>query len=158
MEKNTTAIIADRLSVYVNQVFSDIHSANTISAIIAVVFFSIQIYCDFSGYSDIAIGTAKFMGFDLMINFNRPYLSTSIAEFWTRWHISLSTWFRDYFYISLGGNRVSIPRWYFNLFIVFLISGLWHGANWTFIDCRKFVEVKHLCKFASCCCGNNSKH
>ena len=126
-------VIADRLEIYVNAVYNNprYHSGNTL--ILATVFFSFQIYCDFSGYSDIAIGTAKVMGFDLMTNFRRPYFATNIAEFWKRWHISLSTWFKDYLYISLGGNRVSVPRWYFNLFIVFLISGLWHGANWTYI-------------------------
>src|SRR5579864_3863024 len=99
----------------------------------AAFFFSFQIYCDFSGYSDIAIGAARVMGIRLMTNFNKPYRSKSVSEFWKRWHISLSTWFRDYLYISLGGNRVSIPRWYLNLMIVFLVSGLWHGANWTFV-------------------------
>lgn len=100
---------------------------------IASFFFTIQIYCDFSGYSDIAIGTSKVMGFDSMINFNKPYFAKSVSEFWRRWHISLSTWFRDYLYIPLGGNRVSKWRLYTNLMIVFLISGLWHGANWTFV-------------------------
>mgnify|MGYP000936567500 FL=1 len=126
-------VVADRLSVYVNEVYGDLGNANSISAFIACVFFSIQIYCDFSGYSDIARGTAKFMGFDLMLNFDRPYLSQSISEFWTRWHISLSTWFKDYLYIPLGGNREGKYKWYRNLLLVFLISGLWHGANWTFI-------------------------
>jgi len=126
-------VIADRLGVYVDQVYSDIGNANTMSAIIAVIFYSFQIYCDFSGYSDIARGCAKFMGYDLMYNFNRPYLSKSVSEFWTRWHISLSTWFKDYVYIPLGGNRVSTSLWYRNLLIVFLLSGLWHGAKWTFI-------------------------
>lgn len=126
-------VIADRLAVYVNKVYADIDNASSLSVLMAVCFFSFQIYCDFAGYSNIARGTAKFMGYDLMVNFNRPYLAQSIPEFWSRWHISLSTWFRDYLYIPLGGNRVSAPRWYFNLFIVFLISGLWHGANWTFI-------------------------
>jgi D-alanyl-lipoteichoic acid acyltransferase DltB (MBOAT superfamily) len=97
------------------------------------VFFSFQIYCDFSGYSSIAIGTAKILGINLMTNFNRPYFSRDIREFWHRWHISLSSWFRDYLYIPLGGSRVSIPRAYFNTFVVFLVSGLWHGANWTFV-------------------------
>ncbi|MEA2063497.1 MAG: MBOAT family O-acyltransferase, partial [Gemmatimonadota bacterium] len=95
--------------------------------------FAFQIFCDFSGYSDIAIGAARVMGIKLMLNFDRPYFSKSISEFWKRWHISLSSWFKDYLYISLGGNRVPVPRWYFNLFIVFLVSGLWHGANWTFV-------------------------
>lgn len=126
-------VIADRLAVYVNEVYKNLDSSNTISAWIAAVFFSFQIYCDFSGYSDIARGTAKFMGYDLMLNFNRPYLSKSISEFWTRWHISLSSWFKDYLYIPLGGNRVSKIKLYRNIFIVFLISGLWHGANFTFI-------------------------
>lgn len=126
-------VIADRLAVYVNEVYKNLDTSNTISAWIAAVFFSLQIYCDFSGYSDIARGTAKFMGYDLMLNFNRPYLSKSVSEFWTRWHISLSSWFKDYLYIPLGGNRVSKVKLYRNLFIVFLLSGLWHGANFTFI-------------------------
>jgi len=126
-------VIADRLAVYVNEVYKNQDTSNTISAWIAAVFFSMQIYCDFSGYSDIARGTAKFMGYDLMLNFNRPYLSKSVSEFWTRWHISLSSWFKDYLYIPLGGNRVSKVKLYRNLFIVFLLSGLWHGANFTFI-------------------------
>jgi alginate O-acetyltransferase complex protein AlgI len=126
-------VVADRLAVYVNAVYGDLANASTISVMLAVLFFSIQIYCDFSGYSDIAIGTARIMGFRLMQNFNRPYLSASISEFWTRWHISLSTWFRDYLYVPLGGNRVGTQRWYANLMIVFLVSGLWHGASWTFV-------------------------
>lgn len=126
-------VIADRLAVYVNQVYQNLDTSNTISAWIAAVFFSFQIYCDFSGYSDIARGTAKFMGYDLMLNFNRPYLSKTISEFWTRWHISLSSWFKDYLYIPLGGNRVSKLKFYRNITIVFLVSGLWHGANFTFI-------------------------
>lgn len=126
-------VIADRLAIYVNSVYGNIGTANSANTIIAAVFFSFQIYCDFSGYSDIAIGTARFMGFDLMRNFNRPYLATSITEFWSRWHISLSTWFRDYLYIPLGGNRVAKIKWYRNIFIVFMVSGLWHGAQWTFI-------------------------
>ncbi len=126
-------VIADRLSAYVNQVYSSLDTSTTLSAWMAAVFFSLQIYCDFSGYSDIARGTAKFMGYDLMLNFNRPYLSKSVSEFWTRWHISLSSWFKDYLYIPLGGNRVSKIKLYRNIFIVFLISGLWHGANFTFL-------------------------
>ena len=126
-------VIADRLAVYVNPVFSHIHEHNGTSILLAVIFFSIQIYCDFAGYSYIAIGSAQVMGFKLMNNFNRPYFAKTIAEFWSRWHISLSTWFRDYVYIPLGGSKVSMPRWYFNLFIVFLISGLWHGADWKFV-------------------------
>jgi len=126
-------VIADRLAVLVNQVYENPTEYHGIQLIIATLFFSFQIYCDFSGYSDIAIGAAQVMGFKLMTNFNRPYFSKNISEFWKRWHISLSTWFKDYLYISLGGNKVSIPRWYFNLFFVFLVSGFWHGANWTFI-------------------------
>ena len=126
-------VIADRLAIYVNAVYNnaDHHTGQTLA--LATVFFAFQIYCDFAGYSNIAIGAAKVMGFKLMTNFNRPYFSRSISEFWKRWHISLSTWFRDYLYISLGGNRVTFHRWYFNLLIVFVISGLWHGANRTFI-------------------------
>lgn len=126
-------VVADRLAIYVDTVYNNVGQHSGITLALATFFFSFQIYCDFAGYSSIAIGAAKVMGFKLMTNFNRPYFSKSISEFWKRWHISLSTWFRDYLYISLGGNRVSIPRWYFNLFFVFVISGLWHGANWTFI-------------------------
>lgn len=125
--------IADRLAPFVNAVYNDPHHYHGVSFIIATVFFAFQIYCDFSGYTDIARGAAEVMGFRLMRNFNSPYLSQSIGEFWKRWHISLSTWFRDYLYIPLGGNRVSRPRWYFNLFFTFLISGLWHGASWTYV-------------------------
>ncbi len=126
-------VIADRLALYVNAVYNNPgqHSGSTF--ILATIFFSIQIYCDFSAYSEMAIGTAKVMGFNLMTNFRRPYFARSISEFWKRWHISLSTWFKDYLYISMGGNKVSIPRWYFNLFFVFLVSGFWHGANWTYV-------------------------
>ena len=126
-------VIADRLAKVADNIFD--HSANYqgLSLAIGIIFFTFQIYCDFSGYSDIAIGAAQVMGFKLMTNFKRPYFSQSIPEFWRRWHISLSTWFKDYLYISLGGNRVVLPRWYLNLFIVFLVSGLWHGANWTFV-------------------------
>jgi D-alanyl-lipoteichoic acid acyltransferase DltB (MBOAT superfamily) len=126
-------IIADRIAVIVDNVYNNPTEHQGLSLITATVFFSFQIFCDFSGYSDMAIGAAKVMGFKLMTNFNRPYHSKSIHEFWSRWHISLSTWFKDYLYISIGGNRVTIPRWYLNLFIVFIISGLWHGANWTFV-------------------------
>ncbi len=126
-------VIADRLALVVDTVYSNPQEYNSMSLIIATVFFSFQIFCDFSGYSDMALGTARVMGFKLMKNFDRPYQSKSISEFWKRWHISLSSWFRDYLYISLGGNKVKISRWYLNLFIVFLVSGLWHGANWTFV-------------------------
>ncbi|TRX50230.1 MBOAT family protein [Fulvivirga sp. M361] len=126
-------VIADRLSFIVNEVFNNIEQYNGLHYLIATVLFAFQIYCDFSGYSDIAIGSARLLGIRLMENFKRPYLAASISEFWHRWHISLSTWFRDYLYIPLGGSRVVKWRWYYNLFITFLISGLWHGANWTFI-------------------------
>lgn len=126
-------VIADRLAVAVDMVYDNPEQYNSLSLLIATFFFTFQILCDFSGYSDIAIGAARVMGFRLMTNFNKPYHSKSIQEFWGRWHISLSTWFKDYLYLPLGGNRVVIPRWYLNLFIVFLVSGLWHGANWTFI-------------------------
>ena len=126
-------VIADRLAEYVNLVYNNAGDYGGTHYIIATVFFAFQIYCDFSGYSDIAIGSASVMGYDLMRNFKRPYLAQNISEFWHRWHISLSTWFRDYLYIPLGGNRVVKWRWYYNLFMTFLISGLWHGANWTFV-------------------------
>lgn len=126
-------VIADRLSVFVNEVYGDWTNSTGANLWLAVIFFSFQIYCDFSGYSDIAIGSARIMGFDLMTNFNKPYLARSVEEFWKRWHISLSTWFRDYLYIPLGGNRSGTIRRYINLSIVFLVSGLWHGAGWNFM-------------------------
>ena len=126
-------VIADNLSVMVGRVYDHPTEHHGLAFAAATVCFAYQIYCDFSGYCDIALGAAQVMGFTLMENFNRPYFSKSISEFWRRWHISLSTWFRDYVYISLGGNWVGLPRVYMNLFIVFLISGLWHGAKWTFI-------------------------
>lgn len=125
--------IADTLSSYVSTVFDAPQQFDGFSLVIATVFFAIQIYCDFSGYSDIAVGTAKLLGINLMTNFKSPYFSQSIKEFWSRWHISLSTWFRDYVYIPLGGNRVGKLRHNLNLIITFLVSGLWHGANWTFV-------------------------
>jgi alginate O-acetyltransferase complex protein AlgI len=126
-------VIADRLAILVDQVYNNPHDYSGLPLILATYFFAFQIYCDFSGYSDMAIGSAQVLGFKLMTNFNQPYFSQSIAEFWKRWHISLSTWFRDYLYIPLGGNKVGRMRWLWNLFIVFLISGFWHGANWTFV-------------------------
>ncbi len=126
-------VIADRLAIVVDGVYNNLDNYSGFSLLVATLFFTFQIYCDFSGYSDIAIGSARVMGFELMDNFKRPYFSKSISEFWQRWHISLSTWFRDYLYIPLGGNRVVKWRWYYNLFITFLVSGFWHGANWTFI-------------------------
>jgi alginate O-acetyltransferase complex protein AlgI len=126
-------VIADRLAMVVDAAYSQPESTNGLSLAIATIFYAFQIYCDFSGYSDIGIGAARVMGFRLMTNFNAPYLSGSVTEFWRRWHISLSSWFRDYVYIPLGGNKVKTGRWIFNISVVFLISGLWHGANWTFI-------------------------
>lgn len=126
-------VVADRAAIYVNAVYNNVPNHDGLSFILATVLFAFQIYGDFAGYSLIAIGTARFFDFSLMTNFRRPYFAVSIGEFWKRWHISLSTWFRDYLYIPLGGNRVSKPKWLANLFITFVISGLWHGANWTFI-------------------------
>ena len=126
-------VIADRLSILVDGVFNNVGNATAFEMVIAVVFFSIQIYCDFSGYSSIALGCARVMGFKLMTNFNKPYLSVSVTEFWRRWHISLSSWFRDYVYIPMGGSRGNAFKAYFNLIVVFLISGFWHGANYTFM-------------------------
>lgn len=126
-------VIADRVAVIVNQVYGDPTAYSGLPLIVATVAFAYQIYCDFSGYSDIALGSARVMGIRLMTNFDSPYSSASISEFWRRWHISLSTWFRDYFYIPLGGNRVGWWRWQRNLFLTFLVSGFWHGANWTFV-------------------------
>jgi D-alanyl-lipoteichoic acid acyltransferase DltB (MBOAT superfamily) len=125
--------IADRAAALVNQVFSNYQQYAGFEIVVAVAFFAIQIYCDFSGYSDIAIGTAKVLGFDLVKNFKQPYFAASIQEFWRRWHMSLSTWFRDYLYIPLGGSRCSKAKKYRNVMITFLCSGLWHGANWTFV-------------------------
>lgn len=125
--------IADRLGLYVDAVYGNIEFHNGTSVLFASILYSFQIYCDFSGYSLMAIGIAKLFGFRLMDNFRRPYLASSVKDFWSRWHISLSTWFRDYVYIPLGGSRVSSQRHYFNLFVTFLISGLWHGAAWTFV-------------------------
>jgi len=126
-------VIADRLAILVNQVFDNVSSYNTPAYFIAMLFFTMQIYFDFAGYSDMAIGIARMLGISTIRNFDRPYFSKSIGEFWRRWHISLSTWFRDYLYIPLGGNRVSMVRWTLNIMIVFVTSGLWHGANWTFL-------------------------
>jgi D-alanyl-lipoteichoic acid acyltransferase DltB (MBOAT superfamily) len=126
-------VIADNLAVAVNHVYGNVESASGLTIMIATGFFAYQIYCDFSGYSDIAIGSSKILGIDLMENFKRPYFSTSIKEFWSRWHISLSTWFRDYVYIPLGGSKKGSVRTYVNILLVFLISGLWHGASWMFV-------------------------
>ena len=126
-------VVADLFATYVVSVYSDVQNANGFTVLVATVLFAVQIYCDFSGYTDIAIGCAEIMGIKLMQNFNRPYTAKSIKEFWGRWHISLSSWFKDYIYIPLGGNRVSKFRNCLNIMIVFLVSGLWHGAAWTFV-------------------------
>ena len=126
-------VIADNCALIVNNIFENYQFESGSTLFFGAVFFGFQIYGDFSGYSDIAIGTSRLMGFDLMKNFNFPYLAKNISDFWHRWHISLSTWFRDYLYIPLGGSRVTKPRLVFNVFVVFLVSGLWHGANLTFV-------------------------
>ena len=126
-------VIADNLAVMVNNAYNSPQDSSSPSLLIATYLFAFQIYCDFSGYSDIAIGSSRILGIDLMKNFNNPYIATSIKDFWRRWHISLSTWFRDYLYIPLGGSRKGENRHLINLMIIFVISGVWHGANWTFV-------------------------
>ena len=126
-------VIADRVAVLVNDIFDKPTTYDWTHYLVAAFLFSIQIYSDFSGYSDIAVGSARVLGFRLMENFKKPYFSKTISEFWGRWHISLSTWLRDYVYIPLGGSRVGRMRFYYNLLVTFLISGIWHGANWTYI-------------------------
>ena len=126
-------VVADQLSFFVDNVYSNQLNQSPEQIFIAAILFSFQIYCDFSGYSDMAIGLAKTMGIDLMTNFKQPYFSYSLTHFWQRWHISLSSWFKDYLYIPLGGNRVSKIKIYRNVFIIFAVSGLWHGSSWTFV-------------------------
>lgn len=126
-------VIADNCAVYVNDIFDNYHDLNGSTLLLGGILFAFQIYCDFSGYSDIAIGVSRLFGFNLMKNFAFPYFSRDIAEFWRRWHISLSTWFRDYLYIPLGGSKGSTQKKIRNIFIIFIVSGFWHGANWTFI-------------------------
>jgi D-alanyl-lipoteichoic acid acyltransferase DltB (MBOAT superfamily) len=137
-------VVADNCAVYVDQVFSTYTEQSGSTLLLAAIFFTFQIYGDFSGYSDIAIGTAKLFGIKLMRNFNVPYFSRDIAEFWRRWHISLTTWFRDYVYIPLGGSRVSKAKVIRNTFIIFLVSGFWHGANWTFIAWGAYHAILFL--------------
>ena len=138
-------VIADRLAAFVDTAYRQSVFASPADLLLATYFFAFQLYCDFSGYSDIAIGAALVLGFDLMENFRRPYFSTSVPEFWTRrWHLSLATWFRDYLYIPMGGNRVSRTRQAFNVMAVFLASGLWHGANWTFVAWGGLNGLYHL--------------
>lgn len=126
-------VIADRVSIFVDSVYDNLFRAGTVETVAAALGFSLQIYADFAGYSAIAIGCARVMGINLMENFNTPYFATGIADFWRRWHVSLSTWFRDYLYIPLGGNRKGKLRKYLNLMITFLVSGLWHGAAWSYV-------------------------
>ena len=126
-------VVADGCAIYANDIFNHYTQYSGMTLVLGVIFFAFQIYCDFSGYSDIAIGTSRLFGFDLMRNFAFPYFSRDIAEFWRRWHISLSTWFRDYLYIPLGGSRGSLGMKIRNTFVIFVVSGFWHGANWTFI-------------------------
>jgi alginate O-acetyltransferase complex protein AlgI len=126
-------VIADSLASVVDQVYNNLHDYTGYPLVFATICFAWQIYCDFSGYTDIALGAAQVMGFRLMENFDRPYGARSVPDFWRRWHMSLMSWFRDYIYIPLGGNRVGRGRWYANLLLTFLLSGLWHGANWTFV-------------------------
>jgi len=143
-------VIADQMAVFVNRAYNHPDAQTGAVLAVATVFFAIQIYCDFSGYTDVARGAARVMGYDLMENFRAPYLASSIHDFWRRWHISLSTWFRDYLYIPLGGNRKGRLRWNINLLTTFFISGLWHGANWTFViwgvlhGC--YLVIENFCK------------
>lgn len=126
-------VVADRLGLYVDTVYKDYEHYSGLTCLVASLFYSIQIYGDFAGYSWMAIGIARILGFDLINNFKRPYFSTSVTDFWRRWHISLSRWLKDYVYIPLGGSRCSKLRNYWNILVTFLVSGIWHGANWTFI-------------------------
>lgn len=146
-------VVADNCAVYVNRVFDNYEMESGSSLLIGAIFFSFQIYGDFSGYSDIAIGTGRLFGINLMRNFNFPYLSRDIAEFWRKWHISLTTWFRDYIYIPLGGSRVSRGRIVRNTMIIFLVSGLWHGANLTFVAWGMF----HAFLFLPLICFNKNR-
>jgi alginate O-acetyltransferase complex protein AlgI len=142
-------VIADNLAALVNPVFDNPSAYDGAVHAIVTVFFAFQIYCNFSGYSDIAIGAALSLGFVSMQNFDRPYFAQSIPEFWRRWHISLSAWFRDYLYIPLGGNRTSPWRWHINLLIVFIVSGLWHGASWTFVIWGTLHGVYYILSIAT---------
>ena len=126
-------VVADTCAIYANQIFDHYQSMNSLSLILGSIYFAFQIYGDFSGYSDIALGTSKLFGMDLLKNFNFPYFSRDIAEFWRKWHISLSSWFRDYLYIPLGGSSGSLTKKIRNTFIIFMVSGIWHGANWTYL-------------------------
>ena len=142
-------VIADNLAPFVNQVYEHPHEYIAPSLLIATVFFAFQIYCDFSGYSDIAIGAARVMGIRLMTNFHMPYFSRSIGEFWRRWHISLSTWFRDYLYIPMGGSHGTASRTAVNLLVTFALSGFWHGANWTYVIWGGLNGLYLVCSMAT---------
>lgn len=148
-------VIADNLAILVNKVYNEPSLFGSTSLAIAAIGFSIQIFCDFSGYSDIAIGISKMLGIDLLQNFQFPYLSRNIAEFWRRWHISLSSWFRDYLYIPLGGSKASLAISIRNVIVVFLVSGIWHGANWTFI---LWGTIHALLFIPSFLAGSNKKY
>lgn len=148
-------VIADSFAPIVNDIFSNYTDFSGGTLIMGAIFFAFQIYCDFSGYSDIAIGTARLFGFDLMTNFNFPYFSRSIGEFWRKWHISLSTWFRDYLYIPLGGSKVGKLKGIRNVFAIFLVSGFWHGANWTFIAWGGIHALLFIPSFVM---GTNRRH
>jgi len=137
-------VIADNLAIIVEKIYSSPENFSSLDILTGISFYSFQIYSDFYGYSIIAIGSALIMGIKLMDNFKTPYLAKNIAEFWQRWHISLSTWFRDYLYFPLGGNKVKTSRWVINIFLVFIISGFWHGANWTFIIWGGIFGVVYL--------------
>ncbi|MDP7572489.1 MAG: MBOAT family O-acyltransferase, partial [Myxococcota bacterium] len=143
-------LIADRIAPLVDLIFSDPGTAPSVVVMLGAAMFAVQIYCDFSGYSDMAIGAAKVLGIDLMENFRRPYFSTSVPEFWTRrWHLSLAGWFRDYLYVPLGGSRRSRLRLYANVLAVFLVSGLWHGASWTFVVWGGLNGLYQVCSLAT---------
>ncbi len=148
-------VIADNCAEYANMIFNNSADYSGSTLVLGALFFTFQIYGDFSGYSDIAIGTARLFGFDLMQNFAFPYFSRDFAEFWRRWHISLSTWFRDYLYIPLGGSRVNTARAIRNTFIIFIVSGFWHGANWTFIIWGLLNAIYFIPLLLS---GKNRKH
>jgi len=147
-------VIADSLAPYVNDIFSNYYSFDGGTLLLGLLYFSFQIYCDFSGYSDIAIGTAKLFGFEIMSNFKFPYFSRGISEFWKRWHISLSSWFRDYLYIPLGGSRASKVTSIRNIVVIFVVSGFWHGASWTFIAWGLIHAILYIPVFIS----DRSKH
>ena len=139
-------VIADRLADYVNIAYINPESQSGSTLALAAIFYSFQIYCDFSGYADMAIGSGKILGFKIMENFNFPYCVNTIKEFWRRWHISLTSWFTEYVYISMGGNRVSHIRWLLNISTVFLLSGIWHGATWSFIIWGAMHAIFYLCE------------